>query len=90
MTQTEFNAMTPDEIRQHTMSALIKKKLKNRCDQCDANDWLLFIDGALMVRQRGGFALPPPFIPVASLVCKNCGFVKLFSLTVVLDIKENK
>ena len=82
----------PQNFQQKVIEAINKKKIKPNCEVCSQNNWSVADQAVTLLASNleGGFSLPPPNIPTAALVCNNCGNVRLFSLSVLGILEDNK
>lgn len=87
----EFEKLTDDEIKEFIM-----EKVKNHsCPACSSNHWMLLGDtdhylAMMALRRNGTFSLPPPSIPVASMACTVCGYVRNHAMGTILEWKAKK
>ena len=77
----------PVEFREQILTKLREKGVGPQCELCGSNDWTLVEQAVMTVvaSGSGGFLVPPPHVPSAALICKNCGNIRLFALA-ALDV----
>lgn len=76
------------------VSFLEKNTTNHICPCCGQNSWGVVnsqhdFTGMLAIPKSGGMAMPPPMIPLAIVSCQNCGYIKSFALSKVLEKTEN-
>jgi hypothetical protein len=64
---------------------LLEKTKNSNCPTCGTNGWQIMdpADGPhafVQCKPNGDFDLPPPLMPVAVVICKNCYYVKTHAL----------
>jgi ribosomal protein L37E len=69
------------QLVDRAMEQLAKKSVKAECPRCGANDWNASATSYLIADiDRPVLAMPPPRVPVLSLMCKNCGHIEFHNL----------
>ena len=69
--------------------------IENACPSCGSREWTIIGNeehtaSIIMFPGTGGWGFPLPRMPVAPIVCKNCGFLRLHSLKVIEEWKKSK
>jgi len=82
----------PEDLSDKVIEALIKKGVAPKCELCSRNNWSVVNQAVTLTVSdlTDGMILPTPNIPSAALVCKNCGNVRLFSLSVLGLLNQNQ
>lgn len=79
-----------DHVRYKKIEDWLQRKFINRkCEVCDQNSWALSDDewGIRDIstdRNVDGFEEERKIIPLVSLICNNCGNVKMFNTLMIL------
>jgi len=72
----------PENFKEQVLNKLSERGVSRTCEICSKNNWTL-VDQATSVPitdLSGGVRLPQPHIPCVSLICNNCGNVRLLAL----------
>jgi len=64
------------------IDALKKRELSGNCPMCGKNQWVVHeVPVSLPVYEEGGqVKFPGTSMPMAAMICKNCGFTSLHAL----------
>ena len=69
--------MALTEREKETIMSNIKAKIRGSCPMCGGNQWNLEneIVGTVAASIGGGLGFGGPYVPMAQVICNNCGFV---------------
>jgi hypothetical protein len=75
----------PGDYQQKVIEALGNKKINVVCELCSKNNWAVADQPVSLpiTDLSGSLRIPTPQIPVAALICNNCGNVRIFALGVL-------
>lgn len=76
---------TPIDLKGQLLGALQKRGVRPQCEVCGQNTWSVVDQpiGLPITDLTGNVVIPAPQIPVAALICNNCGNVRTFALGVL-------
>lgn len=69
----------PSDFGKKVLEKLQQKGMRTECEMCGKNDWSV-VEQPVSVYVSGAFISSHPQIPSASLICNNCGNMRLFAL----------
>jgi hypothetical protein len=74
---SEVKGLSPTNVER--IIELLKAKLTtHNCPRCQTDDW--GVDRAnFVVTMARSFQVPPPYVPLIMVICKNCGNVNFHS-----------
>jgi len=92
----DINELLKTPLELSEITEFLNEKVKNHaCNSCLQNNWSIMHDphldfGIVGQPRDGSFNMPPPFAPTVMVICNNCGFIKMFAKTTLLNWKVNK
>jgi hypothetical protein len=94
---------TPEEVKKaiqdftfEDIQAFFAEKVKvHTCPTCLTNKWQIVggkdhLMSLMALEKGGGFAIPPPSVPIAAIACNNCGYIRSHALGVLAQWKDEK
>lgn len=85
---TEVSRLTLEDIK----GFFDEKLVNHQCPCCANTNWMILSEGktlhGLLLQQIDGPAfVPPPMVPLVSVVCNGCGYVRSHAATPVVEWK---
>jgi hypothetical protein len=83
-------------VTEQDFKQFLSEKIKNHgCPCCLSNNWMILdvpnmVFGLVALPKLGGFNMPPPHVPMLSMSCVTCGYIRNHATGIVAQWKADK